>query len=360
MYQSEKEICFNFVSAIHRIGEQIKSVTQNTHKMKKMKLLLLALISPVMMWAQEGVNYQAVVRDGSGSIIANSAVAANFKIRQGNAAGTIVYEETHAPNTNAYGLINVVIGEGTPVTGIFADVDWANGPYFLDITLDGNNLGAVEFKSVPYAYHAQSMTNIEANDADGDVHVTSDDNFAVVSIHPTANTGNDSTQIFMGEGSNTQNGMTITYDGLANEMRFAGKTAAYPYMGPFLTIERDSGKSTFSNGVEVVENTTDPAPRTTYGNSGPLAYGYFSGTVIATDYGIASVTNPSTGVYEVILDNAWNGTPVVMATSLNNSADTEICTYNTTGNNTIIVRIVDENNAAVASNFSLIVFGTAL
>ena len=328
--------------------------------MKKMKLLLLALISPVMMWAQEGINYQAVVRDGSGNILANSAAATNFKIRQGSAGGTVVYEENHNPSTNDYGLINVVIGEGTPVSGTFAAIAWGEDTYFLDITINGNNLGAMEFKSVPYAHHAQSMTNIDANDADGDVHITSDDNFAVLAINPTATVGNDSTQIFMGEGSNTLNGMTITYDGLSNEMRFAGKTAAYPYMGPFLTIERDSGKSTFSNGVEVVETTTDPNPRTTYGNSGPLAYGYFSGTIISADYGIASITNPNVGEYVVVLDNAWTGSPVVFATSLNNSADTEICTYNTTGNNTVTVRIVDENNTPIASNFSLIVFGTAL
>lgn len=328
--------------------------------MKKMKLLLLALISPVMMWAQDGINYQAVVRDGSGNVMANTAVAANFKIRQGSAAGTIVYEETHNPSTNDYGLINVVIGEGTPVLGPITDVQWGNDIHFLEITLNGNNLGAIQFQSVPYAHHAQSMTNIEANDADGDVHITSDDNFAVLAINPTATVGNDSTQIFMGEGSNTLNGMTITYDGLSNEMRFAGKTAAYPYMGPFLTIERDSGTSRFQKGVVVEETTTDPVPNTTYGNSGPLAFGYFSGTLIVSDYGITSITNPSTGVYEVTLDNAWNGSPVVMAMSLNNSADTEICTYNTTGNNVVTVRIVDENNTPIASNFSLIVYGTAL
>lgn len=328
--------------------------------MKKMKLLLLALISPVMMWAQDGINYQAVVRDGSGNIVANSAVATNFKIRQGSAAGTIVYEETHNPSTNAYGLINVVIGEGTPVTGTFANIGWNTDTYFLDITIDGNNLGAMEFKSVPYAHHSNTMTNIVANDADGDVHITSNDNFTVLAINPTANVGNDSTQIFMGEGSNTANGMTITYDGVSNVMRFAGKTAAYPYMGPFLTIERDSGTSTFTKGVVVEETTTDPVPNTVYGNSGPLAFGYFSGTLIVTDYGIASITSTTTGVYEIVLDNAWNGSPVVIATSLNNSSDTEICTYNTTGNNTVTVRIVDENNAPIASNFSLIVYGTAL
>lgn len=328
--------------------------------MKKMKLLLLALISPVMMWAQQGVNYQAVVRDGAGDVMLNTQVATNFKIRQTSAAGTIVYEEDHSPTTNDYGLINVVIGEGSTVSGVFADIDWGSDTYFLDITIDGNNLGAIEFKSVPYAYHANSMTNIRANTADGDVQMTSDDNYAVLHINPTANTTNDSSAIFLGEGTNAGNGMHITYDGVANEMRIAGSTNAYPYMGPFLTIERDNGTSTFSKGVVVEETTSTPAPNTNYGNSGPLAYGYFSGTIISTDYGIASITSSGTGVYEVVLDNAWSGSPVVIATSLNNSSDTETITYNTTSNNTVTVRIVDENNTPVASNFSLVVYGVAL
>lgn len=328
--------------------------------MKKMKLFLLALISPVMMWAQDGINYQAVVRDGAGALMVNTAVSTNFKIRQTTAGGTIVYEETHNPSTNDYGLINVVIGEGTPVTGIFADITWGSDTHFLDITIDGNNLGAIEFQSVPYAHHANSMTNIEANDAVGDVHITSEDNFAVLAINPTAANANDSSAIFFGEGTTTSNGMSITYDGTANEMRFSGKAQANAYMGPYLTIERNNGTTTFQKGAVIKETTTDPAPKTTYGNSGPLAYGYFSGTNIVTDYGITSITSPSNGVFEIILDNAWGGTPVVVASSLNNTADTEVCTYSITGSNTVTVRIVDENNTPIISNFSLIVYGTAL
>ena len=95
-------------------------------------------------------------------------------------------------------------------------------------------------------------------------------------------------------------------------------------MGPFVSISRDQGTATFSNGVNVEETTSTPAVNTVYGNSGPLAYCYVTGTILVTDYGVASVTSASTGVYEIILDNNWVGLPVVIATSLNNSADTEI------------------------------------
>jgi len=325
--------------------------------MKKLKFLLLAIVSPVMMWAQQGINYQAVVRDGAGAVMANQAVTVDFKIME-SIGGLNVYEETHAGNTNDYGLVNLVIGQGSVISGVFEDIDWGADVHFLDITINGSNLGAVEFQAVPYAYFANEMTNVTPNTADADVEVTSDDTYTELFVHPIANANNDSSVIRLGEGSLPGNDMSLTYDGIANELKVGGHLNGN-YMGTHLTIQRSSGLSTFTKGVEILETTSTPAPNRSYGNSGPLAYAYISGTVITTDYGVASVTSPGTGVYTVVLDNAWVGSPVVVACSLNNSSDTETVTYNTTGADTITVRIVDESNAPVASNFSLIVYGVA-
>lgn len=327
--------------------------------MKKVRLFLLALLCPVVMWAQDGINYQAVVRDGAGAILVNQQVDVNFKIRENNATGTVVYEESYNPTTNDYGLINLVIGEGSAITGVFTDIDWGSTVHFLEVTIDGNSLGALEFRTVPYAYHANSLPNVRTNTTAGDVQISSDDDHARLFLNPTAALTNDSSTVVFGEGSNETNYMKITYDGTVNEMRFSGNTNGGGYSGPYLTISRDAGTSTFSNGVEVEETTQSPEPNTLYGNSGPLAYGYFSGTNITTEFGISSITSSGVGVFAVTLDNAWLGSPVVVATSLNNSADTESITYSTTGNNIINIRIVDENNNPVTSNFSMVVYGIA-
>lgn len=328
--------------------------------MKKMKLLVLAMMfSPVLMWAQQdGINYQAAVRDGSGVLITNQAVATTFKIRQGTVVGTIVYEETHNPMTNDYGLINVVIGEGSVVSGTFDAIDWGSDTYFIDIAIDGNNLGAFELKSVPYAHHSKSMTNIRANQPTGDVKITSEDSHATLYINPEVNAFNDSSSIVFGEGTANYN-MSILYDGDSDELKFNGKVGATTY-GPHLTIKRNTGVSTFAKGVEVQQTTTNPAPNRVYGNSGPLAYCYVWGTTLLADYGITSVTNPATGEYVVTLNNAWDGYPVVAATSQNAISDSEVITYTFQGNNVIRIRIVNESNIPVASNFSLVVYGTAL
>ena len=220
-------------------------------------------------------------------------------------------------------------------------------------------MGTTEFKWVPYSLHAQQMTNIKPNTAVADLEMTSTDAHALVSIRPTNATTNDSSTLFLGEGSIAGNGMGITYNGVSNQMSVYGSTFTNSYAGPHLTIDRDSGKSTFSTGVVVNETTATPAPNTVYGNSGPLAYGYVGGTTLVTDYGITSVTSTVTGVYEIILDNSWVTAPAIICTSFNNGLDTELVTYNTTGTNTITVRIVDENNTAVNSNFSIVVYGIA-
>jgi hypothetical protein len=57
-------------------------------------------------------------------------------IQQGSIGGKTVYQKTFSPTTNAYGLVNLEIGSGTVVSGNFATIDWANGPYFIETAVD--------------------------------------------------------------------------------------------------------------------------------------------------------------------------------------------------------------------------------
>lgn len=130
--------------------------------MKYFSFLSLALIIcfQVVAQAPQGVNYQAVIRSSSGQIVPTQAVGLKLVIRQASASGSIVYEETHATQTNSLGLVNVVMGNGTALTGIFAGINWANGPYWVEVSVDvsgGTNyivLGTQQLMSVPYALYA--------------------------------------------------------------------------------------------------------------------------------------------------------------------------------------------------------------
>lgn len=326
--------------------------------MKVAGLLLLVIFSPLILLSQQGINYQAVVRDSGGDLMINQSVNAEFTIKETSAGGPAVYTEDHNPTTDDNGLLNVIIGDGTPNLGVFNEIDWNSDRHFLEIKINGTTMGTIEFQWVPYSLHAQTLTNIKTNTDVADLEMTSDSAYALLHLRPTFATTNDSSAIFFGEGSIPENGIAITYDGVSNTMKFSGHTFSADE-GVSLTLYRTSQRAVFTKGVEIEETTTTPNENRVYGNSLPIAYGYITGTTASQDYGVSSVTNATTGTFVITLDNDFVGSPVVIATSFNNSADTEILTYSFSSTNIINVRIVNESNAAINSNFSFVVFGTA-
>ena len=133
--------------------------------MKKLVLLLLAFVTvslTAIAQSPEGFKYQAVVRNASNVILANQAVGLRMIIQQGSIGGTSVYSETFAVTTNANGLVNVEIGNGSVLSGTFASIDWANGPYFIETAVDAAGgtaysvMGTSQLMSVPYALYAKT------------------------------------------------------------------------------------------------------------------------------------------------------------------------------------------------------------
>ena len=112
--------------------------------------------------APEGFKYQAVVRDAGNVILNNQAVGIRMTILQGAIGGTTVYSETFSTTTNAYGIVNLEIGNGTLAAGNFTSIDWANGPFFMETAVDvtgGINysvMGTSQLMSVPYALYAKT------------------------------------------------------------------------------------------------------------------------------------------------------------------------------------------------------------
>ena len=125
---------------------------------------IFALLITLTGFAQspEFFNYQAVVRDGGGAVLANQTVGVRITLHQTTATGTIAYRETFSPTTNAFGLINLAIGTGTVVSGVFANIDWSAGPYFVEVAIDpagGTSyvaMGTSQLLSVPYALYAKN------------------------------------------------------------------------------------------------------------------------------------------------------------------------------------------------------------
>ena len=135
--------------------------------MKKISSLITLLLCAVTLFAQapEKFTYQAVVRNASNSLVANTQVGMRVSILQGSASGSAVYVETQTGTTNANGLVTLSIGGGSVQQGTFANIDWANGPFFLKTETDpngGSNYTVTttqQLLSVPYALYAKTAEN---------------------------------------------------------------------------------------------------------------------------------------------------------------------------------------------------------
>jgi len=133
--------------------------------MKKIILSLVAIATITLNsfgQAPDGFKYQAVVRNAGNVILNNQAVGMRMTIQQGSIGGATVYSETFTPTTNTYGLVNLEIGNGIVISGTFASIDWANGPFFIETAVDitgGTNyvvMGTSQLMSVPYALYAHT------------------------------------------------------------------------------------------------------------------------------------------------------------------------------------------------------------
>jgi hypothetical protein len=133
--------------------------------MKKIITLISAFIlaGSLMAQAPQSFNYQAVVRDAGGNIIASTQVSMRISILQGSISGTAVCEEVFIPVTNTFGLVTLAIGSMEPTD--FSAIDWSAGPYFVKVELlvPGNviysDMGTSQILSVPYSLYAKSAGN---------------------------------------------------------------------------------------------------------------------------------------------------------------------------------------------------------
>ena len=133
--------------------------------------LIAGLFVPQQIKAQsppQKMSYQAVIRDGNNVLITSTTVGMKISILQGAAMGGItpVYVETQTPTSNINGLVSLEVGSGTVVSGIFASIDWANGPFYIKTETDptgGTNYtitGTSQLLSVPYALHAKTAETV--------------------------------------------------------------------------------------------------------------------------------------------------------------------------------------------------------
>ena len=136
---------------------------------KSIHLLIIALAhllinSSIFAQAPQKMSYQAIIRNSNDSLLISTPVGMRISLVQGAPTGTVVFSETQTATTNANGLVSLQIGMGTAVSGTFADIDWAAGPYYVKTETDlsgGTNYtitSSNELLSVPYALFSANGT----------------------------------------------------------------------------------------------------------------------------------------------------------------------------------------------------------
>jgi len=162
------------------------------------KLLTLAIVFVFLIFeyglfaqSPNSFSYQAVIRNANNQIQINQNIGIRLSILKTSSSGTISYSETHNISTNQFGMINLFVGNGTPISGSFANINWGSDNYFMKVDIDingGNNyqfMGTTQLMSVPYSLHSRTADNITGT-------ITENDPLFAISIASTINSSDTS------------------------------------------------------------------------------------------------------------------------------------------------------------------------
>ena len=142
----------------------MKKVINNSVYLLIIALAHFLINSSIFAQAPQKMSYQAIIRNSNDSLLVSTLVGMRISLVQSSPTGTVVYSETQTATTNANGLVSLQIGIGTAVSGTFAGIDWAAGPYYVKTETDlagGTNYtitSSNELLSVPYALFSANGT----------------------------------------------------------------------------------------------------------------------------------------------------------------------------------------------------------
>ncbi len=135
--------------------------------MKKVIIVLLMFVSAFHIYAQNsglGFNYQAVVRNVDGVLLANSDVSLRISLYPGQQAATPTWIETHKVHTDYSGCFGITVGKGTresnSVAANYKDINFAAVYYWMKIEiLEGSNYREVSFAQLPSSPYSEVAHN---------------------------------------------------------------------------------------------------------------------------------------------------------------------------------------------------------
>ena len=281
--------------------------------------------------APEKMSYQAVIRNGSGQLLGNQAIAIRVSVLQSSPAGAAVYSERLTGNTNANGLISMEIGTGTVLSGTFASIDWSSGSYYLKTETDpagGTSytiIGTSQLLSVPYAMYAKS-----AGGGGGSFTI------------PYTNTANNASTLF-----------SLTNDGDGTSLEGVNNTTTSSITA-VRGIVSNTAPGGFSSGVRGINNGTGGLGIGVWGSQAGSGWGVYGttpnglgvyGNATANGTGVYANSNTGTG----LTATSNNGIPASISI-FNNANNNNALNVSSVGNGTVVTVTTSGNGDGVASS----------
>ena len=155
--------------------------------MKKIFTLLIGIVfSLTILNAQDAppqaFSFKATIKGANNQPVVNQMINLKITILQDDINDIATYSEYFTPTTNHYSQVDVEIGKGHVLSGIFSSIDWSAHNYFLKAEVDakgGTNyqlMSVSQLLSVPYAMYAGeagSVSNYNETDPLFKVHAAS-------------------------------------------------------------------------------------------------------------------------------------------------------------------------------------------
>lgn len=322
--------------------------------MKKIFTLFLSFISLVL-FAQvpNGIPYQAIALNSNGTAVANANVGIKISILDSSTSGSLVFAETHTKTTNAQGLFNLNIGQGTTIAGNFATINWAVNSKFLKVEMDvagGSNyvlVGTTQLLSVPYAIAAKKLVapageGVTLVAPNGTPYELTVNNSGQLSL-PTSGTPNQTipnTLFLYGSfnGNNVNNAIPMTNS--------FGDKYVYKYFTAGTTLRFSSQNNSSGVLYGVTNNdifTVNGDPITLVSNGIYCVKAYTYQEMNGVTFNIATAENFSPKIHLMFSDNGYFENPINL-TSYNVATNT--VTY-------ILNGLTNTNNSYTGFKFAL-------
>ena len=196
----------------------------------------ILLAGPLFAQAPQGINYQAAARDAEGEPLADENVGVRLSLLSGSPNGATVYSETQQTRTSPEGVFSLVFGQGDNTIGLFSEIEWNEGPYYLKVDLDENGgenfteMGVTQLMSVPYALMAEQVASpapiVSGSSIDGE--------------------GTSEAPLELAQQAATQ-GQTLKWDGQA----WAPANDDISFDGTLATSQRISGNGTENSPLDI-------------------------------------------------------------------------------------------------------------